>query len=128
MEAAAQTTISANNSGELLAKLRQDFGDRIVAEQTTCDGIPTLWIDRQHLISLLRTLRDDTQPKFEMLFDITAIDERLRIHREGQPVSEFTVVYHLMSFSGNCDIRIKVPLMDADLNLPSIVGLWPAAN
>ena len=128
MEVAKQTTYPTSNSGELLAKLRQKFGDRIVAEQSTCDGIPTLWIDRQHLIALLRALRDDIQPKFEMLFDITAIDERLRVHRDDQPASEFTVVYHLMSFSSNCDIRIKVPLMDADLNLPSTIGLWPAAN
>ena len=63
-----------------------------------------------------------------MLFDITAIDERVRVHRLGQPESEFTVVYHLMSFSGNRDFRIKVPLMDADLNIPSIVSLWPSAN
>ena len=45
-----------------------------------------------------------------MLYDLTAIDERMRVHREGQPASDFTVVYHLLSFSRNEYIRIKVPL------------------
>ena len=45
-----------------------------------------------------------------MLYDLTAIDERMRVHREGQPASDFTVVYHLLSFDRNEYIRIKVPL------------------
>ena len=90
--------------------------------------MPTIWVDRKDLTSILIYLRDKAEPRFEMLFDITAIDERVRVHRLGQPESEFSVVYHLMSFSGNRDFRIKVPLMDADLNIPSIVSLWPSAN
>jgi NADH-quinone oxidoreductase subunit C/D len=52
----------------------------------------------------------------------------VRVHRTGQPASEFTVVYHLTSFSGHCDIRVKVPLMDADPKLPTAIDLWPSAN
>ena len=114
MQAAEQAPQVVVQNPRLLSKLRKDFGDYILAEQVTCDGIPTLWIDRQHLLTLLETLKTSTSPIFEMLFDITAIDERLRVHREGQPASEFTVVYHLMSFSGNCDFRVKVPLEDSD--------------
>ena len=128
MQVAEQTAAAVSQNPELLIRLRQQFGDRILAEQATCDGIPTLWVDRQHVKDLLHTLKRETTPVFEMLFDITAIDERLRTHREGQPASEFTVVYHLMSFSGNCDFRIKVPLMDSDLNTPSVIDLWPCAN
>jgi NADH-quinone oxidoreductase subunit C/D len=108
--------------------MRREFPHQILAEQQSCDGIPTLWVDRAHLKSMLRTLQSKTSPVFEMLYDLTAIDERLRVHREGQPASEFTVVYHLMSFSGNCDFRLKVPLADADLTLPSVIELWPSAN
>ncbi|MBT7225036.1 MAG: NADH-quinone oxidoreductase subunit C/D, partial [Gammaproteobacteria bacterium] len=90
--------------------------------------MPTVWVDRQDIKTVLRALRDETTPRFEMLFDVTAIDERLRCNRAGQPASEFTVVYHLMSFSGNCDFRVKVALQDSDLNIPSVVQLWPSAN
>ncbi len=110
------------------AALQAKFAGRILAEQFTCDGIPTVWVDRGDVVEFLRELREGANPRFEMLFDLTAIDERMRTHRESQPPSEFTVVYHLMSFSGNCDFRVKVPLMDADLNIPTVTGLWPAAN
>ncbi len=110
------------------AQLQAKFAGRILAEQFTCDGIPTVWVDRSDVVEFLRELRDGARPRFEMLFDLTAIDERLRVCRQSQPPSEFTVVYHLMSFSGNCDFRVKTPLTDADLNAPSVTGLWPAAN
>ncbi len=33
------------------------------------------------------------QIRIRMLYDLTAIDERGRTHRDGQPPSDFTVVY-----------------------------------
>ena len=128
MEVATNTKTDNEFSPNLLIGLREEFEQQIIAWQTTCDKIPTIWIQRQNLLALLTYFRDKASPRFEMLFDITAIDERMRVNRQGQPESEFSVVYHLMSFSGNRDFRIKVPLMDADLNVPTIVGLWPAAN
>jgi len=123
------TATSQSSAASLIpAELQAKFAGRMLAEQFTCDGIPTVWVDRGDVVEFLRELRDGAKPRFEMLFDLTAIDERMRTHRESQPPSEFTVVYHLMSFSGNCDFRVKVPLMDADLNIPTVTGLWPAAN
>jgi NADH:ubiquinone oxidoreductase subunit C len=40
------------------------------------------------------------------LYDLTAIDERARSHRERQPESDFTVVYQLLSLAYNEDIRL----------------------
>ena len=128
MQVVEQSSQAGSASSLIPAQLQAKFTGRMLAEQFTCDGIPTVWVDRGDVVELLRELRDSAKPRFEMLFDITAIDERMRSHRESQPPSEFTVVYHLMSFSGNCDFRVKTPLMDADLNIPSITGLWPAAN
>ncbi|MBL4820438.1 MAG: NADH-quinone oxidoreductase subunit C/D [Gammaproteobacteria bacterium] len=121
-------TVDPVQQGELLAAIEARFGEHILARQSTCDGIPTLWIDRHNLKALMRFLKNESVPAFEMMFDLTAIDERLRIHRDGQPASEFTVVYHLMSFSGNTDLRIKVPLQNNDLTVPSIADIWPSAN
>ena len=36
--------------------------------------------------------------------------------------------YHLISIERNSDVRIKVALSSSDLNLPSVVGIWPNAN
>lgn len=111
-----------------LEGLRRRLGDRLLAEQGALDGIAAAWVDRRDALDALRCLRDETAPRFEMLYDLTAIDERLRARREGQPASDFTVVYHLMSFSGNAEFRLKVPLADGGLELPSAVGVWPNAN
>jgi NADH-quinone oxidoreductase subunit C/D len=110
--------------------LKKEFVGDVLAEQANCDRIPTLWFDRAKVKAVLNCLRENSfaGSRFEMLFDLTAIDERARVHRDGQPSSEFTVMYHLMSFSGNCDMRIKVPLFDADLVLPTVSDLWSNAN
>lgn len=63
-----------------------------------------------------------------MLADVSAIDERLRQHRDGQPDSDFTVFYHLMSLERNSDIRVKVALKEGDLNVPTATRIWPNAN
>jgi NADH-quinone oxidoreductase subunit C len=40
----------------------------------------------------------------------------------------FATVYHLLSISNNHRVRIKVPLEEHDLIVPSVVELWPSAN
>lgn len=96
--------------------------------QITIDGIETLWVDRSDLHRALKYFKGKISEPFEFLYDITAIDERVRSHREGQPESEFTVVYQLLSFSRNQFLRIKVALFDSSLQVDSITNLWENAN
>lgn len=96
--------------------------------QPTCDRIPTFWIKKDHVHGLLSYLKHEIDQPYKMLYDLTAIDERMRTHREGQPPSDFTVVYHLLSFDRNEYVRIKVALVETRLWMPSIVDMWPAAN
>ena len=63
-----------------------------------------------------------------MLYDLFAIDERTRVHRQGQPDADFTVVYQLLSTERNDDFRIKVALSESDLHIPTVIPLWPNAN
>jgi NADH-quinone oxidoreductase subunit C/D len=96
--------------------------------QPTRDGIATLWVARQNLRAILRYLKWQAVSPYALLFDLTAIDERRRTHRQGLPDSDFTVVYHLLSFGRNADMRLKVALSEADLSLPTICDIWPSAN
>jgi NADH-quinone oxidoreductase subunit C/D len=96
--------------------------------QTTCDGIPTYWIERDKIHDTLRDLLEVVPQPYKMLYDLTAIDERGRRHRDGQPPGEYTVVYHLLSFERNAYIRLKVALDEGRLTMPTITDLWPAAN
>ena len=103
------------------------FGS-MVSLQPTCDRIPTVWINKGHMRSLLSYLKHEVEGPYKMLYDLTAIDERMRGHRDGQPASDFTVVYHLLSFDRNEYLRVKVAIEETQLSLPSIADTWPAAN
>ena len=65
---------------------------------------------------VLRYLKLEAERPYRMLYDLTAIDERTRAHRDDQPASRFTVIYHLLSFERNADIRLKVALTETDLD------------
>ncbi|MDZ7853812.1 MAG: NADH-quinone oxidoreductase subunit C/D [Halomonas sp.] len=121
------TTEPAFADDPIVGALRQRFGDHAIHLQPTLTGMPVLWVARQTLNGMLGFLRDMPEP-FEMLFDLSAIDERLRTHRHGQPESDFTVFYHLLSVSRNRDLMLKVALHEDDLALPTVVALYPNAN
>ncbi|HVN20008.1 MAG TPA: NADH-quinone oxidoreductase subunit C/D [Dongiaceae bacterium] len=102
--------------------------DSAARPQETHDHIPTFWVAKDRVAALLRFLKEEVDQPYKMLYDLSAIDERMRQHREGQPASDFTVVYHLLSFERNEYLRIKVALAEGRLSLPTITHLWPGAN
>ncbi len=108
--------------------LKKTFPEALIATQDTRDEIPTLWAAKDRVRDVLRHLKTGVERPYRMLYDLTAIDERPRAHRQGQPDSRFTVVYHLLSFDRNEDVRIKVPLTEESPSLPSMTGIWPSAN
>jgi NADH-quinone oxidoreductase subunit C/D len=112
--------------------LAQRFAPAIIGEQATADDIRTLWVKPSALLDLLRGLKDEG---YAMLYDLTVIDERERADRPAAvgntidgPPPDFTVVYHLLSFDRNADLRLKIALSEAAPVVPSITGLWPNAD
>ena len=124
----SETLSSVVQEPNVLEELRNRFGVGIGPAQDTRDGVPTQWVGGNRVRDVLRWLKLEVKLPYCMLYDLTAIDERVRIHREGQPASNFTVVYHLLSFARNADIRLKVGLLTDDLVLPTITDIWPSAN
>jgi NADH-quinone oxidoreductase subunit C/D len=113
----------------IVIELRTRFGDQTtIFEELTKDATKTIWIERNNLLPVLKYLKDEIPLPFKFLYDLTCIDERVRIHRDTQPVSAFTIVYHLTSFLRNEDIRIKVALLEDDLIMPSLTTIWESAN
>ncbi len=100
--------------------------DPAFVAQSTRDGIRTVWVPRERVHRLLAHLKQERG--FRMLYDIAAVDERVRADRTSLPARDFTVVYHLLSFDANQDVRLKVALEDDDLSLPTITDLWPSAD
>ncbi len=122
MAASAATTLS------VLDELKQKFGPDAVSAQPSADGIPTVWIGRDKLLAAMRYLKSEISRPYRLLYDITAIDERVRTHRDGQPPADFTVVYHLFSFDRNEYVRVKVPLAEDKASVDSLCSVWPNAN
>ncbi len=112
-------------ASELRARFKEST---IVAEEVTVENIPVLWIGREDIHLVLDFLKNKSARPYKMLYDLTAIDERKRANRNGEPQSDFTVVYHLSSLERNEDIRIKVALKGESLSLPSIHKIWPSSN
>lgn len=112
----------------VLDELRDRFPDMSLITQETRDTIPTAWLAGQWIREALAYLKREAPQPYRVLFDLTAIDERTRAHREGQPASDFTVVYTLLSHERNEYVRLKVPLRGERPSTPSITGIWPSAN
>ena len=113
---------------DIVTELRQRFGEAAITPQPNPNGLPVVWVTAEQAPDILRYLKTETDRPYRMLYDLTAIDERVRVHRSQQPPSDFTVVYHLLSFERNQDIQLKVALTGEYPALNTITPIWPAAN
>jgi NADH-quinone oxidoreductase subunit C len=83
-------------------------------------GELTLFVASDQIARVLTELRDDSECLFEVLIDICGVDYPERQKR-------FEVVYHLLSPRKNQRIRVKCETNE-DTSVPSVVGVFPAAN
>jgi len=117
-----------NNDHAIVNEIRNRFSGEESTEQATSDNIPTLWIDSGGVRETLRYLKTDIEKPFRMLLDLSVIDERVRTHRDAQPDSDFSVVYHLLSPERNEDVRVKAALTGEYPSIQSITDIWPSAD
>src|SRR3954451_11494530 len=108
-------------------EIQQELGCEVMP-QATRDGVPTFWLSPRDIQEAVHQLRNGVSQPFRMLYDLTAIDERGRRQRDGQPASDFTVVYQLFSYERNAYVRLKAALNGDTPSLPSIVDICPAAD
>ncbi len=112
----------------LIQELQGKFGEATVSAEPTDDGVPLFWVSKDTICDVLRYLKTETDKPYRMLYDLTAIDERVRTHRQNQPEGDFTVVYHLLSYERNEDVRLKVALQDEYPSIHTVTDIWPSAN
>lgn len=114
-------------NSDILQELHEKFGEESFETQSTRDEVLTVWVPSERLREILKYLKEQAPQPYRMLYDLTAIDERERSHRNGQPESDFTVVYHLLSFDRNSDLRLKVGLKGEAPSVPSVTDTWQSA-
>ena len=76
--------------------------------------------DRDSLLSVMTTLRDDPRLAFEQMMDLCGVDWPERGER-------FDVVYNLLSVSLNQRVRVIITT-DANTPVPSVHTVWPVAT
>lgn len=81
----------------------------------------TIIVPIDFLLNLCYELRDNKETLFDMLIDVTAIDWNKRGER-------FEVVYNLYSNLNKFRVRIKVPVHEKQLKVPSVCEVWESAN
>jgi len=82
---------------------------------------PTWVVSRDVLADLARDLRDDKETQFDLLLDLAGADYPDRDER-------FEAIYHLYSIPRNQRMRLKVPVAEDDVTLPSLIPVWKAAD
>jgi NADH-quinone oxidoreductase subunit C len=91
------------------------------------DGMPAIYVAREHLVEVCRALRDRPALQFSFAVDITGVDFMPREPR-------FEVVMHLASLGvpGHGDVakrlRVKVRVPGSDPRMPTLSGVWKAMN
>lgn len=120
--------LAIDSTRTILDELKPSFGDQAITTQLTRDQTPTVWIDKNIAHDVLRHLKTEVPKPFRTLYDLTAIDERERSSRDAQPPGDFTVVYHLLSYERNEDIRLKVALQGEYPTLQTVTDIWPSAD
>lgn len=101
---------------ELLARVKEKFGAEIKVLQEPPDLL--LEISREKLVDFALWLRDDPALHFDFLVFVTAVDRH----------DYLEVVYRARSLKFRHEIMFKVKTPAANPEVPSLTGVWPAAN
>jgi NADH-quinone oxidoreductase subunit C len=104
-----------------------ELGEQIVANSTgaighfqVAFGELNLHLSAHRIVQALTYLRDNPDFEFQQLIDLCGSDYPQREKR-------FDVVYHLISFTKNRRVRIKVET-DEETPVPSVVSVYPVAD
>jgi NADH-quinone oxidoreductase subunit C len=126
----------------VLDALRQALPQAALTEAPSID-MPTLYVDRDHILDVCRRLRDDPSLQFALLAEVTAVDLI-----PAEPL--FEVVYHVACIGEAYKtsavgpgagrptsevlaapprrLRLKVRVPRAEASVPSVTSVWPAAG
>jgi NADH-quinone oxidoreductase subunit C len=106
----------------IIEKIRTRLGEAVL-ESHSRFGDATVVVGRERLLELCGLVRDEPELKFDLMLDLFAVD-RLQLSQTPR----FELVLHLRSLTYFHFLRVKVRLEEADPHVPTITGIYPAAN
>ncbi len=111
----------------VLKRLREKFPDALLADAEVSNGVSVV-VKKENSYAFLEYLK--TELAYTFLVDITAVDNsNLESELLQYDYARFMVVYQLYTFEGETQrIRVKVPVHEKDLKVPTVTTLWKGAN
>jgi NADH-quinone oxidoreductase subunit C/D len=109
------------NREQIVAAIRSIFPEGAGVEELPGGEMQSFRVDRRVLPELARHLKSDPALDFKLLLDVCGVDYPGRDER-------FEVVYHAASLERGQRIRLKVPVPENDPVVPSVYGVWRAAD
>lgn len=107
---------------QIVAAVQSAFPPGSGVEPVEGGDLQTFKVDRGVLARLCRFAKDDPTLDLKLLSDICGVDWL------GKRAERFEVVYHLYSLKGGHRVRLRVPLREDDAVVPSVYGVWRAAD
>ncbi|MFV0462637.1 MAG: NADH-quinone oxidoreductase subunit C [Nostocoides sp.] len=93
--------------------------ERVVIDR----GEMTIFVRREHLVTVARTLRDDPSLRFELFLGLNGVNY------PDESGAELHVVANLMSLTHDARrLRLEVTAPDTDAHIPSLVPVYPSAD
>lgn len=103
---------------EIVDGLDHEGVERVVVDR----GELTLHVAREHLVEVMKKLRDDPALRFELSLGVSGV------HYPHETGSELRAVYHLCSITHNRRVRVECATPDTDRHIPSTVSVYPTHN
>lgn len=104
---------------DLAQRLRTRFGDLISEPVEFRDEITVTLADAERVAEVCQFARDELG--FDFLLDLTSVD-----HYGEEP--RWTVVYELYGLGHHRHLRLKTHVSEEKSELPTVTGVWPAAD
>ena len=111
----------------LSQNLETHLGERIKSKKLAL-GEVTIEVSQADYLGVMQTVRDEASLGFDEVIDLCGADYSAYGDGKWQGL-RYAVVVHLLSVTNNQRLRVRVFADSNDFpSVPSIVGLWPAAN
>ena len=107
---------------DVLTELLEDRAEAAIESVVVDRDELTLHIAREHLLEVVRHLRDDQDLRFEMCMGVSGV------HYPADTGRELHAVYPIHSITHGRRLRVEVAVSDADPHIPSVTTVYPMNN
>jgi NADH-quinone oxidoreductase subunit C len=112
----------------LAGSVKAALGDKVVTIKEAL-GEVTLAVKAGDLLEVMTMLRDRPDLRFEQLIDVCGLDYSAYGVAACAAGARFAVVYHLLSYTNNWRLRVRVHAADDKFPVvDSVINIWPSAN